>query len=139
MKPRIETIAPGVTSEVIALVTNLTYTPGTGNVQVVFTGVPCTYAGDQYIGPGGNPIPISLFLDEIAAETFAAGLDPVTGVDLSTVSGAGVVSIIKAVFAQKYDAMANKPAPVEAAPFSPPDPPSGSSGVDDASSTDAAA
>ncbi|MGE7139659.1 hypothetical protein ACQKIE_18690 [Luteibacter sp. NPDC031894] len=114
MKKRIEEVAPGITSEVIALQTTMLYDPNTGDAQIIFAGTPCLFNGSTYVGPGGGAYPISLTLSAIAQECFGEGLDPITGADLSKVSVLGAVSLIKAAFAKSYDAAYDAPPPIEA-------------------------
>ncbi|UPG87040.1 hypothetical protein L2Y94_06695 [Luteibacter aegosomatis] len=103
MNPRIQVIAQGVTSEVISLMTTLIYDPSSGGVQVVFGARPCVYAGDVYQGPGGDQQPLVVALDDIAGRCLGEGVDPVTGANLSEISSAGAVLIIKSAFAKLYD------------------------------------
>ncbi|HEY4294503.1 hypothetical protein [Luteibacter sp.] len=112
MKPRIEDIASGITCEVIALHTTMLYDPKAGDARIVFAGTPCLYSGDEYLGPGGDAYPLSVTLSGIASQCFGEGTDPVTGADLSTISCAGAVAIIKAAFAKLYDAEQSLPPPM---------------------------
>jgi hypothetical protein len=121
MKKRIETVTEGVTSEVISLLTTLVYDPASKDVKIVFGGVPCLYANDQYIGPGGDPAPIAVSLSDIASRCLSTDTDPVTQAELSNISAAGVVMIIKAAFAVLYDERANAAPPVADA-YVPPSP-----------------
>jgi hypothetical protein len=112
MNPRIETLAPGVTREVISLTTTMVYDPASNGVQITFGGRPCIFVGDDYKGPGGDQAPLLTSLDTIAARCFGSGVDPVTNFDLSKVSAAGAALIIKAAFATLYDEAQDVPRPV---------------------------
>jgi hypothetical protein len=104
----------GATIERIATETHIFYDPKAVNADIIFQ-------GEEYLtSPDGQLVgdkldgrqSLTVTLAQIMARTFDAGVDPVTGADLSAVSAAGVTSIMKAV----YDALHNErfaPAPVE--------------------------
>ncbi len=103
---RIRLSALGATIERVATETHIFYDPKAATADIVFQGEEyLTSADGQTIGDkleGRQALMTSLA--EIATRTFDAGIDPVTGADLSAVSPAGVTSIIKAV----YDALHNE-------------------------------
>jgi len=111
MNPRIETIAPGVTLEVVSLTTTMVYDPASKGVQITFGGRPCIFVGDEYKGPGGDQAPLLTSLEAIATRCFGSGADPVTQADLSKISAAGAVLIIKSAFAALYDEAQAVPPP----------------------------
>lgn len=105
MNPRIETIAEGITREVISEHTHLMYDPGTQGITVSFQYRPNLYVNDAWGGTAGDYGTLMKSMADIAASTFGIGLkDPITGADLSEVSGAGIVTLIKAAFPALYDA-----------------------------------
>jgi hypothetical protein len=112
MNPRIQIIADGVTSEVISLTTTMLYDPKSKGVQITFGARPCIFVNDEYQGPGGDQAPLTTMLDDIATRCFGSGVDPVTQADLSHISAAGAVLIIKAAFAALYDEAQAVPPPV---------------------------
>lgn len=109
MKPRIEQISQDITSEVIALQTTMIYYPDKRDARIVFAATPCLFKGEQYLGPGGDAWALGLTVSDIATQCFGEGNDPVTGADLSQISVAGAVALIKAAFAKSYDATYNAP------------------------------
>jgi hypothetical protein len=102
--PRIETIAEGITKERIAVQTHLFYDPATGAARIAFQSQPSLYVGTDYKGVAGDYEILSTDLTTIAATCFGHGQDPVTEADLSQVSAAGMVLIIKQAFAALWDA-----------------------------------
>jgi len=118
MKQRIEEVAPGITSEVIALQTTMLYDPRANDARIVFAATPCLFKGTDYLGPGGDAWALALTVSDIATQCFGEGTDPVTGADLSQISVAGAVALIKAAFAKSYDAAYNAP-PIPEMPAAP--------------------
>lgn len=96
----------GGTIERIATETHIFYDPKAVSAEIVFQGeeyltnTDGSVIGDKLEGRQA----LMVGLAEIAARTFDAGIDPVTGADLSAISPAGVTAIIKAV----YDALHNE-------------------------------
>lgn len=97
---RIRSTQLGATVERIATETHIFYDPQAQGAEIVFQ-------GEEYLtSPDGVTVGDKLegrqalrtSLAEIAARTFDAGVDPVTGADLSQVSPAGITSIIRAVY-----------------------------------------
>jgi hypothetical protein len=104
MKPRIETLAAGITREIIAEQTHLFYDPMTKDVSVSFQYRPSIFMGDDCQGPAGDWSVLGKRLADVAERTFGTGLiDPITNEPLDHVSGAGIVTLIKAAFPQLYD------------------------------------
>lgn len=111
---RIKELAPGVTAEAIATDIHLRYNPATGAIQADFhfqdfvtvNGQCVDFANGKYdFLPAG--------IDTLATKQFGTGLvDPVTGLLLDHVSGAGIVLLIKAA----ADALHNERAAIMAQP-----------------------
>lgn len=101
---RIRIIADGVTAERIATETHIFYDPLTVGAQIVFQGEEFLTVGGTLSSKFDGRQALHTTLAQIATRTFNAGVDPVTGADLSAVSTAGVTSIIKAI----YDALHNE-------------------------------
>jgi hypothetical protein len=110
---RIRTIATGVTAEMIAEQTHIFYDPQTGGGSVSFQARESLYVDDAYQPLAGGFNILQADIADIATRTFCAAgtLDPVTGVDLSGVSTAGMAMVIKAA----YDILFNERAAAESA------------------------
>jgi hypothetical protein len=102
---RIRTLATGVTGEMIAEQTHLFYDPGTGGGSVSFQGRESLFVNGAYQPLTGDYDILQSDLAGIATRQFApAGtVDPVTGADLSQVSAAGMVLILKAAYDVLYN------------------------------------
>lgn len=104
MNPRTETIADGINREMIAENTYLFYNPETQAATVRFQSRPHLFQDDKWLSIGGDWYNLDKTVYEIAQRTFGAGLvDPVTNADLSDVSVAGIVVLIKAAYPALYD------------------------------------
>ena len=104
MNPRTETIANGIDREMIAENTYLFYNPETQAATVRFQSRPHLFQDEKWLSIGGDWYNLDKTVFEIAPRTFGAGLvDPVTNADLSEVSVAGIVLLIKAAYAALYD------------------------------------
>lgn len=103
---RITPITSGVDSEMIAEQVHLFYNPETGSGSVSFQGRASLYVGGAYHSLAGDWNILQANLADIQARAFAASgtVDPVTGADLSKVSAAGLVMILKAA----YDVLFNE-------------------------------
>lgn len=123
---RIRTIAPNVRAEMIAEQTHLFYDPTTGGGYVSFQAREHLIVGDDVQAPMGDYDILQAQVPDILPLQFApAGtLDPVTGADLSQVSAAGMMVVIKAAYDALYAARAAAQA-VAAQPPAPPAPPAG--------------
>lgn len=103
---RIRTNGLGATIERIATETHIFYDPKAVSADIVFQGeeyltsADGTVVGEKLDGRQS----LTVTLGQIMARTFDAGVDPVTGADLSSISAAGVTAIIKGV----YDALHNE-------------------------------
>ena len=96
---RITSLGNGLTQEMIAEQTHLKYNPGTGSGTVSFQARPSLYINNQYTPLKGGYDVLTVDVDDIVARCFGQGLkDPVTGADLSRISGAGMTVIIKAAY-----------------------------------------
>jgi len=114
---RITTLAAGITAEMIAEQTHMFYDPATGGGSVSFQARPNLFINGVHQPLSGDTYDIlQTDLAPIATRIFAAvgTLDPVTKIDLSTVSAAGVTVILKAVYDVLYNeraaAIASAPA-----------------------------
>lgn len=104
---RIRNIASGITAEMIAEQTHLFYDPQTGGGYVSFQAREHLTVGAVVQSPMGDYNILQADITAIIAQQFGAGLvDPVTGADLSGVSVAGVMSIVKVAYDQLYNARA---------------------------------
>ena len=104
---RIRTLAPGITAEMIAEQTHLFYDPSTGGGYASFQARECLYVDGQHQAPMGDYDILLVQIGDIGAQQFGGGLvDPVTGADLSTISTAGLMVIIKAAYDALYNARA---------------------------------
>ena len=109
---RIRTDALGNRIERIATETHIFYRPVDQSADIVFQGEEylTDAAGSDVVSKLEGRQAMAVNLGDIAAKTYDAGTDPVTGADLSQVSPAGIAQIIRAV----YDAEHNiAHAPVE--------------------------
>ncbi len=102
---RIRQIATGITGEMIAEQTHLFYDPATGGGSVSFQGRESLFVDGAYQPLAGNYDILQADVATILARQFApAGtLDPVTGTDLSKVSAAGVMVVMKAAYDTLYN------------------------------------
>lgn len=103
---RIREIATGITAEMIAEQTHLFYDPATDGGSVSFQARESLYVSGAYQPLAGDYNILQADLADIQTRAFAAPgtLDPVTSIDLSTVSAAGMVLILKAA----YDVLFNE-------------------------------
>lgn len=108
---RIREIATGITGEMIAEQTHLFYDPATGTGSVSFQARESLFVNGAYQPLAGGYDILQTNLSDIQTRAFVAAgtLDPVTGADLSRISAAGVMVIIKAA----YDVLYNERAVVE--------------------------
>lgn len=101
---RIVSLGNGITQEMIAEQTHLTYDPATGMGGVSFQARPSLYINKVYTPLKGDYDVLTVDLVGIIARTFGQGYtDPVTGADLSRISGAGVMVILKAAYDKLYN------------------------------------
>lgn len=117
---RIRNLAPGVDAEMIAVQTHIFYNPQTGAVDVSFQAAESLVVNGE-VGPSLGAFDIlHTSIADIATRTAAAGLDPVTGADLSKFSAAGVMVVMKAfydtLFAERAEARAATVATTAAEP-----------------------
>lgn len=104
MNPRTEAIAEGIVREMIAENTYLFYNPESQAATVRFQSRPHLFQDEKWLSIGGDWYNLDKTVYEIAPRAFGAGLvDPVTNADLSNVSVAGIVLLIKAAYAALYD------------------------------------
>lgn len=102
---RIRTLATGVTGEMIAEQTHLFYDPGTGGGSVSFQGRESLFVNGAYQPLTGDYDILQADVANIATRQFAepGAVDPVTGEDLSKISAAGMVLILKAAYDVLYN------------------------------------
>ena len=113
---RIREIAPGITAEMIAEQTHLFYDPATGGGYASFQARETLYVNGEHKAPMGDYDILQVQIGDIVAEKFGAGLvAPVTGADLSNVSTAGLMTIIKTAYDALYNARAIARAEADAA------------------------
>jgi hypothetical protein len=103
---RIRVIAEGVTAEMIAEQTHLFYDPATGGGSVSFQARESLFVAGGYQPLAGNFDILQANVADIMERQFApaGAVDPVTGADLSAISAAGVMLVIKAA----YDVLFNE-------------------------------
>ena len=108
---RIRTDALGNRIERIATETHIFYSPLDQSANIVFQGEEflTDAAGTDVVAKLEGRKALSVQLASIAAKTYNAGADPVTGADLSQVSPAGIAQIIRAVYDAEHN-LANAPA-----------------------------
>lgn len=103
LPPRITTLATGITREMIAEQTHAFYDPATKGVSLAFQYRANLYVNNVHAGPAGDWGVLQLDLANVATRCFSAATDPVTGADLSKISAAGVLQILKDTFPASYD------------------------------------
>lgn len=92
-------IGGGVTAEYMAHTSQFTFNPNTDGVRVIFNSHPYIVAGAQYHRVGDVNDILHVDLKNMMTMRPAEGVrDPVTGMDLSGVSVAGVLLIVKGAF-----------------------------------------
>lgn len=108
---RIRTDALGNRIERIATETHIFYSPLDQSANIVFQGEEflTDEGGADVVAKLEGRQALSVQLATIAAKTYNAGGDPVTGADLSQVSPAGIAQIIRAVYDVEHN-LANAPA-----------------------------
>lgn len=95
---RFTDLGAGMTSEMIGTNIQITYDPATQAASVNFTGKPYVQINGVYHSIGSNSQSVGANLSDKLAATYGSGTDPVTGADLSKVSIAGLMVIIKAAY-----------------------------------------
>lgn len=105
MSTRIRATATGTPAERIATETHIFYEPVGQTANIIFQGE------EFLLAANGQPCEklegrqsLSVSLAEIGERTFNAGIDPVTGEDLSRISVAGLGNIIRAVYDELHSA-----------------------------------
>lgn len=100
--PRFEEIAPGVFLEALSPDLNINWNPVSNTGVITFNIQKYLLVGNEY---KDSLMPVrygalSLSLEEVIPRTYtpAALTDPVTGVSLANISGAGLTLLIKEVF-----------------------------------------
>lgn len=92
---RLKDLGNGLIAEYIAFNTEMLYNPTTEQASVVYNSRLYLPVNGAYIELGKNVERFHKQLDAQMTRTYEAGIDPVTGTDLSTVSVAGLMMIIK--------------------------------------------
>lgn len=100
---RIQTIAKGITKEMISLQTHIFYDPVIDRNFIAFQAQPCLYQTGKFMSPAGDYEVLQRDMTSLANECLGQGVDPVTGADLSKISVDGLVSILKSAFATLWD------------------------------------
>ncbi len=104
---RFMSLGGGLTAELIAVSTTISYDPTSGTAKVNFVGMPFIKPGDVYLNVGLSQDVLEIDLgNKLAQCPVPAGkgfLDPVTGVDLGLISFAGITGIIKFVYDKYYN------------------------------------
>lgn len=108
---RIRAIADGITAEMVAEQTHMFYDPRTGGGMISFQARESLFVNNTYQPMNGEWNVLQVMIADIASRRFGTGNDPVTGADLSQISGAGIALIIK----EAYDTLFNERAAAEAA------------------------
>lgn len=115
---RIQQIANGVNSEVIAEQTHLFYDVNTGRANVSFQARKYLFVNGVPQSPMGDFDVLPVQISNIASRclTPEGSVDPVTGADLSKISAAGMMVVLKAAYDVLYNerAIAADPATVPA-------------------------
>lgn len=119
---RIRAIASGVSAEMIAEQTHLFYNAATGEGTVSFQAREHLIVGAEVQAPMGDYDILQAQITAIMPVKFGVGMsDPVSGADLSSITTAGIMVLIKAAYDQLYNARAEAaaaaaaPAPAPAA------------------------
>lgn len=99
---RTREIAPGVEAERVATEGHFFYDPATGSANIIFQGEEFLKLGGELGAKLDGRQALMLQLSEEDAETFNAGADPVSGLDLSRVSLAGLANVVRALYAKKH-------------------------------------
>lgn len=103
---RIRTDALGNRIERIATETHVFYNPAfPDTAQIVFQGEEylTDATGDTIVAKIEGRQSLRIELADIAAKTYDAGTDPVTGANLSQISPAGIAQIIRAVYDAEHN------------------------------------
>lgn len=94
---RFKLLGQGIMTEMIAHQTQLIYEPSTQKIEALFVGSPYLKIDDKYV-PVGNEVDtlkVDLTSRMIEVPGKIGDRDPVTGVDLSNVSVAGIAVLLK--------------------------------------------
>lgn len=109
---RIQPIADGVNAEIIAEQTHLFYDVASGTARVAFQARKYLFVNGAAQSPMGDYDVLQAQLADIGSRCFVAdgSSDPITGADLSKISSAGMMIVIKAA----YDVLFNERAAAQA-------------------------
>lgn len=103
--PRITVLAEGVIVEALSPLTNIEWNPETNQGAVSFSMRNYLQVNGKYQASLGLEAmgPLTVPLDVAFPKTYAKGMvDPITGADLSGVSGAGAALLLKAMFHTEF-------------------------------------
>lgn len=95
---RFELLDEGTYSERIAPMVTLYYDPTTQASRASFNSMPYLKIGSKYHSLGGSFDTLEVSFADRMTECFGEGTDPVTGADLSQISTAGVMTLLKCAF-----------------------------------------
>lgn len=113
---RITQLADGVTSEMIAETVQMRYDPISGSGLVEFQGRSRLFLGTTCQTMSGHADTLTVTVEAINNRSFAdAGTkDPITQADLSQVSTAGLILLIKQAYDKLYNERASTAPPLDA-------------------------
>ena len=109
---RFTDLGGGVIGEMISPHTQLYYNPATGQASAVFNSARYIQAGASLIPVTTNeniqPLTVNLGTRIMDCPCIAGDLDPITGADLTTISIAGVMTLLKRFYDTEYNAEADR-------------------------------
>lgn len=103
---RFTDLGANTVSEMLSPMTQLVWNPITGETAVSFQNAPYLYVANTYHQLNSNPSALYVDLAPKIATCYAPAntMDPITGADLSKISVAGIMMVIKAAYDQEYNA-----------------------------------
>lgn len=110
---RMVDLGGGLFAEMMADQSQLFFDPTTENVRAIFNGQPYLKTGDVYRRVGDKNDILHVDLKDLMALRPAPFRDPITGADMSNVTVAGVMLIMKAAYDYFYNKRAMELAEAE--------------------------
>lgn len=114
---RLVNIGGGIISEMISTQTQFNYDPKTGSGNAIFNGLPFIQLSSTYHSLNVPFDQLTVDLDNEITHCYGADsgtpvMDPVTGVDLTKISVAGIMILMKLAYDYEYNKRAGSVAPI---------------------------
>ena len=96
--PRFTDVGGGLSSELIANQVQLFYDPANNSARAIFNAMPYLQLGSTYQALGTQSDMLSVDFSSRMTDCLGIGTDPVTGADLTQLSVAGFMLVLKAAY-----------------------------------------